>query len=145
MSKCEHKQLIKKIQLVHMTNVNALSFNMYSTMANFERDVHKVDIGAAYTDHKSGPEILHFSLSNRIQKINYSLNEDELMYYSVLFNGSSNTKTNNKKKLFLIKTCEKGKPTFNVESGRGERQLCPQSKPPLKNQLEKCPLFLIRN
>ena len=38
------------------------------------------------------------------------------MYYSVLFDGSSNGKTNNEKELFLIKTCKKGKPTFNVMS-----------------------------
>ena len=60
MSEREHKQLIKKFQLVHMTTVNALSFNMYSVLANFERDVHKVDIRTAYKDHKAGPEILHF-------------------------------------------------------------------------------------
>ena len=117
MSEREHKQLIKKFQLVHMITVNALSFNMYSTLANFECDVHKVDIGTAFTDRKSGPEILHFlSLSNRMQKITNPLNENELIYYSVLFDGSSNAKTDNEKELFLIKTCEKGKPTFNVMS-----------------------------
>ena len=117
MSEFEHKQLIKKFQLVHMTNVNAVSFNMYATLANFERDVHKVGIGTLYVDCKSGPDILHFlSLSNCMEKITNPLNEDELMYYSVLFNGSSNPKTNNEKELFLIKTCEKGKPTFNVMS-----------------------------
>ena len=60
MSEREHKQLIKKFQLVHMTTVNALSFNMYSTLANFERDVHKVDIGTAYTDRKSRPKFYTF-------------------------------------------------------------------------------------
>ena len=130
-----------------MTTVNALSFNMYSTLANFERDVHKVDIGTAFTDRKSGPEILNFlSLSNRMQKITNPLNEDELMYYSVLFDGSSNAKTNNKKELFLIKTCEKGKPTFNVMSLiEVKDSSAPGLKPPLKNQLEKCPLLLIEN
>ena len=50
-----------------MTTANALSFNMYSTLANFERDVHQIDTGTAYTDRKSGPEILHFlSLSNHM-------------------------------------------------------------------------------
>ena len=138
MSECKHKQL--------MTNVNALSFNMYSTLANFERDVHKVDIGTAYTDRKSGLEILHFLLlSNCMQKITSPLNEDELMCYSVLFDGSSNAKTNNKKELFLIKTCEKGKPTFNVMSLEEVKALLPVLKPPLKNQLEKCPLLLIGN
>ena len=108
-----------------MTTVNALNFNMYSKLANFERDLHKVDIGTSYTDHKPGPEILQYlSLSNRIQKITNLLNEDELMYYSVLFDGLSNAKTNNEKELFLIKTCEKDKPLFHVMSGRGERQLC---------------------
>ena len=57
MSEREHKQLIKKSQLIHMTTANAVSFNMYSTLANCERDVHKVDIGTAYTDRESGPEI----------------------------------------------------------------------------------------
>ena len=80
-----------------------------------------------------------------MQKITNPLNEDELMYYSVLFDGSSNAKTNNKKELFLIKTCEKGKPTFNVMSLEEVKALLPVLKPPLKNQLEKCPLLLIRN
>ena len=135
MSKCKHKQLIKKFQLVHMANVNALSFNMYSTLANFERDVHKVDIGTAYTDHKSGPEILHFLLlSNCMQKITSPLNEDDLMCYSVLFDGSSNAKTNNKKELFLIKTCGKGKPTFN---GMSLEEVKDSSAPGLKATLEE--------
>ena len=60
MSKLEHKQLIKKFQLLHMTTVNALNFIMYSILANSECDVHKVNICTAYTDHKSGPEILYF-------------------------------------------------------------------------------------
>ena len=60
MSKLEHKQLIKKFQLLHMTTVNALNFIMYSILANSECDVHKVNIGTAYTDRKSGPEILYF-------------------------------------------------------------------------------------
>ena len=90
---------------------------MYSTLDNFEQDVHKVDIGTSHTDSKSGPEILHcLSLNNRKGKITNPLNEDELMYYFVLFDGSSNAKTNNEKEMFLIKTCEKGKPTFNVMS-----------------------------
>ena len=134
-SECEHKQLIKKFQLVHMTTVNALSFNMYSTLANFERDVHKVDIGTAYTDRKSGLEILHFLLlSNCMQKITSPLNEDELMCYSVLFDGSSNAKTNNKKELFLIKTCGKGKPTF---SGMSLEEVKDSSAPGLKATLEE--------
>ena len=81
-----------------------------------------------------------------MQKITNPLNEDELMYYSVLFDGSSNAKTNNKKELFLIKTCEKGKPTFNVMSlVEVKDSSAPGLKPPLKNQLEKCPLLLIEN
>ena len=35
---------------------------------------------------------------------------------NLLFDGSSNAKTNNVNELFLIKTCEKDKPTFNVMS-----------------------------
>ena len=135
MSEFEHKQLIKKFQLVHMTNVNAVSFNMYATLANFEGDVHKVGIGTLYVDCKSGPDILHFlSLRNCMEKITNPLNEDELMYYSVLFNGSSNPKTNNEKELFLIKTYEKGKPTFNVMS---LEEVKDSSAPGLKATLEE--------
>ena len=108
---------------------------MYSTLANFVCDVHKADIGTAYTDHKSGLEILNFLLlSNCMQKITNPLNEDELMYYSVLFDGSSNAKTNNKKELFLIKTCEKGKPNFNVMSLEEVKDSC---TPGLKATLEE--------
>ena len=63
-----------------MTTVNTLSFNMSSTFANFEQDVHKVDIDTSYTNRTSGPKILHYlSLSNCMQIITYHLNEDELM------------------------------------------------------------------
>ena len=134
-SKREHKQLIKKFQLLHMTTVNAMSFNMYSILPNFEQDVHKVDISTSYTDRKSGPRILHYlSLSNHMQKITNSLNEDELMYYSVLFDGSSNAKTNNEKELFLIKTFKKGKPTFNDMS---LEEVKDNSAPSLKVALEE--------
>ena len=135
MSEFEHKQLIKKFQLVHLTNVNAVSFNMYVTLVNFECDVHKVGIGTLYADCKSGPDILHFLLlSNCMEKITNPLNEDELMYYSVLFNGSSNPKTNNEKELFLIKTYERGKPTFNVMSLEEVKN---SSAPGLKATLEE--------
>ena len=133
MSEREHNQLIKKFRLVHMTN--ALSFNMYFTLANFERDIHKVDIGIAYTDCKSGLEILHFlSLSNCMQKITNPLNEDELMFTLLYSMGQAMQKLINKKELLLIKTCEKSKPTFNVMS---LKEVKDSSAPGLKATLEE--------
>ena len=55
------------------------------------------------------------------------------MYFSVLFDESSNAKTNNKKEL-LIKTCEKGKPNFNVMSLEEVKDSC---APGLKATLEE--------
>ena len=56
------------------------------------------------------------------------------MYYSVLFDGSSNAKTNNEKELFLSKTYEKGRPNFNVMS---LEQVKGSSAPVLKATLEE--------
>lgn len=120
MSDRQYKQLVKKFQLCHMTTANALSFNMYEKMATFENKVHGVHMGTAYTNQKSAPKILKcFALRSRIKKITNTLNDGDCNYYSVLFDGSSNDKTNNEKDIFLIKTCGEGTPKINVMSLQG--------------------------
>ena len=119
--------------------MNTLSFNVYQKFANFEHDQHKLDIGNAYTHAKSGAEMLSYlAQSNKIQKITDPLNNDECHYYSVLFDGSSNAKTNDEKELFLIKTCLNGSASINVMSLECvEDTTAPGLKISLENSIEK--------
>ena len=48
------------------------------------------------------------------ENITEPLNNKERLYYSLLFDGSSNAKTNDEKELYVIKTCDGGRPRFDV-------------------------------
>ena len=48
------------------------------------------------------------------ENITEPLNNKERLYYSLLFEGSSNAKTNDEKELYVIKTCDGGTPRFDV-------------------------------
>ena len=74
-----------------------------------------MDIGSGYTDRTSYSEIIHYlAKSKRLNKITEPLNSGEKRYYSLLSDGPSNAKTMDEKELVLIKTCESGKPAFNI-------------------------------
>ena len=104
--KLKDHQLVMKFQLAHFTAIHGKPFKLYLDIANFEKDVHNVDLGNSYLTDTSCRKMLHF-LSKSIVKNNITktLNDDGTRgYYSVNNDGSSNAKTIDKKKPFIIKT-----------------------------------------
>ena len=113
----QREQLLKKFQLVHFVTTKNLPFKMYEHFVKFERDTHKVDVGNAYLTDRSGREMLvHLSKSLLQRNVIDPLNTGARLYFSLLYDGSSSAKTNDEKELYLIKTCDKGRPAFDVLS-----------------------------
>lgn len=113
----QHETLVKKFQVAHFVAAKGKSFAFYEDLCKFEADVHHVDLGKSYFDKRSGAEMVKYlALSSRKKKITEPLNNNHLHYYSVLSDGSSSAKTMDEKELFLIKTCNSGKPCINVMS-----------------------------
>ena len=84
---------------------------------NFEKNIHKVDLGCSYLDDKAGAEITEFlSRSILLKNITEPLNSDTIHYYSVMFDGSSSPKTLDEKELFVLKYCASGVPSYNIMS-----------------------------
>ena len=106
-----------KFQLAHFTAIYDKPFKLYSGTANFEKDVHNVDLGNSYLTDTSCSEMLHF-LSKSIVKNNITkpLNDGTIHYYSVHNDGSSSAKTMDEKELFIIKTARKGEVKFSIMS-----------------------------
>lgn len=114
----QRQQLTRKFQLCHfLVAQEKQSFRLYSKMANFERDIHKVDMGTGYTTNIACREMLHYlSEAARAEYITEPLNNGEASFYSVLNDGSSSAKTLDEKELFLIKTAPNGIPVVQVMS-----------------------------
>ena len=113
----QREQLLKKFQLVHFVATKNLSFQMYEHFAKFERDTHKVDVGNAYLTDRSEREMLvHLSRALLQRNVIDPLNTGARLYFSLLYDGSSSAKTNDEKELYVIKTCNKGGPSFDVLS-----------------------------
>ena len=96
-------QLIMRFQLAHFTIIHGTLFKWYSYIANFEKDVHNVDLGNSYLTDTPCHEMLHF-LSKSIVKNNIAkplINGGTRRYYSVHNDGSSSTKTRDDKELYL--------------------------------------------
>ena len=90
---------------------------MYEHFVKLERDTHKVDVGNAYLTDRSRREMLvHLSKSLLQRNFIDPLNTGARLYFSLLYDGSSSAKTNDEKELYLIKTCDKGRPAFDVLS-----------------------------
>lgn len=111
----QRDQLLKKFQLAHFTVMHNKSFKTYKNFVNFEKDVHKVDVGNGFLNEKSGQEMSMF-LSNSLLRENVvkPLNDGRRKFFSLLYDGSSSAKTNDEKELYVIKTCKNGKPKFDV-------------------------------
>ena len=106
-------QLTKKFQLAHFVVSKAKSFKLYSDIAKFEKDIHKVDLGDSYTSDTSCAEMVKYlSKSAVIKEITEPINNNQVNYYSIMNDGSSSAKTMDKKELFLIKTAAAGVPKF---------------------------------
>ena len=74
--------------------IHGKPFKLYSDIANFEKNVHNVDLRNSYLTDTSCHETLHF-LSKSIVKNNLTkpLNDGTIHYYSVHNDGSSSTET----------------------------------------------------
>ena len=71
--------MLKKFQLAHFIAIQNKSFNFYEHLSEFEKNVHKVDLGNGYLTDKAGREITVY-LSNSVLmflvfKSNIILNE----------------------------------------------------------------------
>ena len=110
-------QLLMKFQFAHFTAIYDKRFKLYSDTANFEKNVHNVDLGNSYLTDTSCSEMLHF-LSKSIVKNNITkpLNDGTIHYYSVHNDGSSSAKTMDEKELFIIKTARKGEVKLSIMS-----------------------------
>ena len=108
-------QLVIKFQLAHFTAIHGKPFKFYSDIANFEKDVHNVDLSNSYLTDTSCREMLLF-LSKSIVKNNIikPLNDGTICYYTVHNDGSSSAKAMDDKELFIIKTAHKGEVKFSV-------------------------------
>ena len=53
-------KLVMKFQLAHFTAIHGKPFKLYLDRANFEKDVHNVDLGNSYMTDTSCREMLHF-------------------------------------------------------------------------------------
>ena len=115
LSKPDRAKLTKKFQLVHFLTVNNKSLNFYQKLVRFQKDIYKVDVGTGYLNNKAAQEILLF-LSRSIIKENITepLNSGKRLYFSLLTDGSSSAKTMDEKEVYVIKTCDQGKPRFDV-------------------------------
>ena len=116
-SAAQHLQLGGKFQLAYFTCASGNSFKSYGNFGKFERDYHGVDLGNGFLTDEAGMKIMKYiSISQRIKNITEPLNQNILNYYSILFDGASNSKCVYEKELFLIKLCVEGKPIFHVMS-----------------------------
>jgi len=94
---------------------NKLSFGMYQKFASFEKTSHNVDIGNSYLSEKDGRSmVMYLSATILEERVTRPLNEGRKHYFSLMYDGSSSAKTNDEKEVYVIKTCFKGEPQFDV-------------------------------
>ena len=109
------KELTKKFQLAHFLTVENKSFEFYQSLVRFEKDFHKVDLGTGYLNRQACHEmVIYLSKSLIVENITEPLNEGVRLYFSLLFDGSSSAKTMDEKEVYIIKTCDKGTPRYDV-------------------------------
>ena len=89
------------------------SLDFYRDLVTFQKDGCHVDVRTGYLLDVAAKEmIMHLSKSIVAEKILDPLNSCERLYFSLIFDGSSNGKTMDEKELYyLIKTCDLGKPS----------------------------------
>ena len=101
----QQEQYVRKFQTAHFAVINNCSFNMYKNFPEFEKNVHKVDIGIGFLNDKSAQELILF-LSTFLLRENVvnPLNDETKLYFSLLYDRSSSAKTSDEKELYIIKT-----------------------------------------
>ena len=113
----QRAQLEKKFQLVHHLILKCKPFKDYESFAQFEKNVHGVDIGNTYlTQHAAKFMTTCIAKEIRNDEVTQPLNSGERRYFSLFYDGSSSAKTMDEKEVYVIKTCKNGKPNFQVMS-----------------------------
>ena len=104
-----------KFQLAHFTAIHGEPFKLYQNIANFEKQIHNVDLGQSYlTDTSCRDMLFYLSKSIVLENITKPLNDGPIRYYSIHNNRSSTAKTMDKKELFIMKTTHKGEVKFHA-------------------------------
>ena len=94
-------QLVMKFQLAHLTAIHGEPFELYQNIANFEKQIHNLDLGQSYLTDTSCREMLFYlSKSIVLDNIKKPLNDGMIQYYSVHNDRSSSTRTMDEKELF---------------------------------------------
>ena len=90
---------------------------MYKKFAEFDKNVHEVDMATGFLNVKSGQELILF-LSNFLLHENVvdASNDGTRLHFSLLYDGSSSATTSDEKELYIIKTCNNGQPQFDLLS-----------------------------
>ena len=89
--------------------------NFCQDLVCFEKEVYKVNVRTGYLNKTAAQEILLFLSKLMItENITEPLNSGDRTYCSLLTDVSSSAKTMDEKELYVIKTCDKGKPRFDV-------------------------------
>ena len=89
---------------------------MYNKIDLFEKETHKVNLGRSFLSDKSARKMTYLSNSLLRENVVKPLNEGRKLYFSLLYDGSSSTKINDEKELYIIKTYRYRVPHFNVLS-----------------------------
>ena len=113
----EKEKLIKKLQLVHFLVNKCKPFQDYEDFIKYEKDVHKINIGSGYLNRQAASIMTSFVAKHiRKMRITDPLNKRDSIYFSLFYDGSSSAKTMDEKELYVIKTCQEGRPHFQVAS-----------------------------
>ena len=100
---------IRKFQTAHFAVINNCSFNVYKKFGEFEKNVHKVDMGNGFLNDKSGQKLILF-LPNFLLRENVidPLNDGPRLHFSLLYDESPPAKTSYEKELYIIKSYNNG-------------------------------------
>lgn len=114
-TKSQKLQMVRKFQLMHFLARRCKPFSDYEAIINFEKNVHKVDVGGGYLNRNAASAMATF-LARHIRSVDITipLNSGSRRYYSLFYDGSSSAKTMDEKERYVIKTCKEGKPNFQV-------------------------------
>ncbi|XP_041364478.1 uncharacterized protein LOC121379880 [Gigantopelta aegis] len=113
----QREQLVKTFQLLHYLVTQGKSFEDFKHFAKFEVDVHKVDLGSEYLTKRAARNMCRF-LTQKIKQdeITNPLNSAKSHYFSLMSDRCTCTESMEIKEVFVIKTCNAGKPSFQVMS-----------------------------
>ena len=94
----QRAQLEKKFQLLHYMILKCKPFKDYESFSQFEKDIHKVDLGLNLLNEYSARIMTPYIAKEiRHEEITQPLNSGERRYFSLFYDGSSSAKTMDEK------------------------------------------------